>query len=292
MAAADQASWWQWGITTFIALLAAGGGVAALLGYLRKRRFAVRSRLALNATPMYTGTASGSRLIVRPTDVLGRLQASDATKAAGGINPVISVEITNAGAEQIAVNEIRLVFSLLENRSPREAPATDTANVVVQYRPGDSGAARRTDVEAAFGLLAVSVEGDFVTYSVPAAQADGVAKDLGSREEIAVAFVDVSGSAHAEWAVTETADILLDARRSYTLPVGYTVAAHDALTVRFALGANTEIAGVAAVDALIDSSRRETLGVLDLMLKPPAFVRSLQDRESRGAVVDADPTGS
>jgi hypothetical protein len=262
----------QWVITTFLALLGAGGGVAAYLRIFRPPRPKLVSRLWLLESPYYELSEDQAVRRIRRTAVPlpGPSQAG-----AQPLYPKLELDVTNPTDKRISVNAVRLRFSRLQAlRQLAPAPV----ELVVQYRAG-TPAARREALERKHGLALAESEDDLYTYRLGEGDSDAAAVlgHIQSEADIVEhAFTNEVGEPHKKFTVTETVDVKLSpGSYDYTYLIAHTVAPHDTVKIPVSVGASESLNGVASVEVVFESDKSHDAGALEVTVEVPDYAETL-----------------
>lgn len=262
MSTESQPNLLMWLVTTFIALLAAGGGVVAYLRYFRPPRPKLLSRLWMLDNPYYELIEDQSKLSIRRNNTA---LPGPAHAEASSLYPALELDVTNPTGSRISINAIRLSFAKIRALRPAE--------IVVQFRPGASAESREA-LARKHGLQLVESDDDLYTYWLSTGQAADVVAQVEAESEIVeYAFTNEGGEPHKRFTVTKKVDVKLEPeRRDYTYLIAETVAPHDSVKIPVFIGASESITGTASVTIMFEADKSHDVGELEIMIEVPDYV--------------------
>jgi hypothetical protein len=255
-----------------IALLGAASGLTAIRDMLR-RRVKVSSTLGFEESGYYEVARRGD--VLRIMAQTAAWPEPSAVAGAAPLRPTVLLNFRNERDDPVTVDAVELSFSSLEPLDPAPPPA-----IIVTLAPGaDWDAVRRTAER--LGLALDEATAGAHRYVANDAERTGaeLAAQLARDDSVADAFPDAAGQADTPWVATEPVNLnLRTGKREYSHRVGHTVAGHDAITIPLTLGSNGPLRGRGKVTVRYLTDRSDPAGELDLELRFPSFVRTVEQK--------------
>jgi hypothetical protein len=263
---------WQWVVGTLVALLAAGGGIVALVKWWQGRS-RLTTRLGFEDSDYYR-TAGDDEVLKIVSVPFGFPPPQDAASAPP-MRVRLLLDVTNDGDDTVALDSVELAFDSL---GALETPPTPA--IIAMFTPG-AGPERIAGVAERLGLELRDAGPGMARFAVrePGADIAVLAQRLKAESTVADAFEDSEGRAHTEFVATEPVDVNLHPDHlAYSYRIAHTLTGHDTLTVPIDIGAEAPLSGRASVTLCYAGRKRAPVGALEVDLRLPAYVRTVQKK--------------